>query len=381
MSSEYGREHRFPIMTPDSFRSRQSPLSFDLGEKNLVRMNLNENIVFPKNVMRSILAKCTDEYDPRVYPPAIDEGESLILNQEIAKYCGCSSSSVAIGVGGDQLIDLLFRMILPKPNDTTIIVSPTFPIYSDFASRQGKKVKDFWLNPSSSEDPYSLPVARLKEIWKKPSNAKLLVIVSPNNPTGIQYPIDQIIEVLEATPQEKKVLLDEAYVEYGSYDGAKRLLKSYKNLVVLRTFSKAFALASVRLGYILSSEIDFIQQFSQRFQYPYPVTTLSITMGIELLRRKDVVLEWVEKTKQFRDDLIASLQKLKGIRVLPRSDTNFVLVETKEAKRIANELLANYAIAVKYIPNLGKEKLECLRITVGSAEANRRLLFALRRVL
>src|ERR1700683_1454254 len=112
-----------------------SLLNIDYTRKNLQRMNLNENIIFPKNLMRSVLSKCVDEYDPRIYPPAIDEGDSIVLNQEIAKNCGVSASSVAIGAGGDQLIDLLFRMKLPKSSNLLLIVSPTFSMYSIFARR------------------------------------------------------------------------------------------------------------------------------------------------------------------------------------------------------------------------------------------------------
>lgn len=361
--------------------SQQSPLSVDLGQKELLRMHLNENIVFPKNVMRSIVAKCTDEYDPRIYPPALDEGDSLVLNREIAKYCGCSSSSVAVGIGGDQLIDLVYRIAVPKPTDSMIIVSPTFPIYADYATKQGYRMKEFRLNPFTSKDPFSLSASELIDAWRNTSRAKLLVIVSPNNPTGIQYPVERVEEILEATPSGKRVLLDEAYVEYGRYDAAKLLLKSYPNLIILRTFSKAFAIASLRLGYILSSEQEFISRFNGDFQYPYALTGLSISMGIEMLRRKSLVLEWVEKTKVFRDQLIASLQKLgSSIRVVPRSDTNFVLIESKQAKRISEDLFTNYAIAVRYFPDLIVGG-QYLRITVGSTEANRRLLFALRRVL
>jgi len=205
--------------------------------------------------------------------------------------------------------------------------------------------------------------------------------VSPNNPTANQFPIEQIGEILEMAP-DKPVLLDEAYVEYAKYDGAKRLLQSHSNLIVLRTFSKAFGLASLRLGYILSSESEFIRRFNNDVQYPYPVTGLSISMAIELLRKKDVVLECVDKTKIFREELIVSLQKLgPPIKVVPRSDANFLLVQAKGAKRIAKELLSRYGIAVKYLPDLGREKKEFLRITVGSMEANRKLLFALRRIL
>ncbi|HYB05097.1 MAG TPA: histidinol-phosphate transaminase [Nitrososphaerales archaeon] len=352
-------------------------LQVDHNQKELQRMHLNENLVFPKNVMRRILAKCADEFDPRVYPPSIFEGESLLLNRELARYCGCSEKSVMIGAGGDQLIDLVFRMTVPKSSDVVVIVSPTFPMYPFFAKSQGFLLQDVWLNPSAAKEPFSLP-SNVKEIWKR-SRAKLLVIVSPNNPTGIQFPIEEITELLEAVP-DKPVLLDEAYVEYAKYDGAKKLLKSHPNLVVLRTFSKAFALASLRLGYILCSNSEFIQKFNETIQYPYPVTGLSISMGLELLRRRDAVLEWVEKTKLFREELIASLQKLPKIRVVPRSDTNFVLVQAGGAKKLSDELLTQYSILVKHFPSLGKEK-DFLRITVGSQEANRRLLFALKRIL
>jgi histidinol-phosphate aminotransferase len=359
--------------------SNETLVPIDHDEKNLLRMHLNENIVFPKNVMRSILAKCTDEYDPRIYPPAIDEGQSLVLNQEIAKYCGCSSGSVAIGVGGDQLIDLVLRMKIRNPSDNLLMVSPTFSMYPFFARRQGIKYTELWLNPSTSKAPFSLPLSKVKNAWKE-TKYRLLVLVSPNNPTGIQYAAEDIEEILETAP-EKTVLLDEAYLEYAGYDASKRFLKTHPNLVVLRTFSKAFGLASLRLGYLLSSNSEFIREFNENYQYPYPVTGLSISMAIELLHRKELVLEWARKTKEFRDELIASVQNLgRPLRVLPRSDTNFVLVQAPNAKKIAAELVSTYAISVKYLPDLGKEK-EFLRITVGPREANRRLLYALRRII
>lgn len=366
-------------MTASEARYRQSLSRIDYDRKNLLRMNLNENIVFPRNVMRSILAKCTDEYDPRIYPPAIDEGESLVLNREIANYCGCSSNSVAIGVGADQLIDLIFRMELRRSSDSALIVSPTFSMYSIFAKRQKRSFQELFVNPSTDQEPFSLPVSDLKSAWGE-KKYRILVLVSPNNPTGVQYPLETVKEILESQP-DKTVLLDEAYVEYADYDGAKQLLKSYKNLVILRTFSKAFGLASLRLGYILSSKNEFIRDFDDWYQYPYPITGLTISMAIELLRRKETVLLWARKTREFRDELIRSLQKFEGtIKVFPRSNTNFVLVQAKRAKKISDDLLSSYAIAVKYLPELGKER-EFLRFTVGPADANRRLLFALKRVI
>jgi histidinol-phosphate aminotransferase len=135
------------------------------------------------------------------------------------------------------------------------------------------------------------------------------------------------------------------------------------------------------LGYVLCADTDFILDLNNNYQYPYPVTGLSISMATELLRRKAVVLEWAEKTKKFREELISSIEKLgQPLRVIKRSDTNFVLIQAKNSRKIAEELLARFGIVVKYFPRLGREK-EFLRITVGSQESNQKLMYALRRLI
>jgi histidinol-phosphate/aromatic aminotransferase/cobyric acid decarboxylase-like protein len=192
--------------------------------------------------------------------------------------------------------------------------------------------------------------------------------------------------MLDLIPKEVTVLLDEAYVEYANYSGLK-LLNSYPNLVILRTFSKAFALASQRLGYIMCSDTDFVREFTQEHQYPYPIASFSVALGIELMKRKSVVLDAANKTKILRAELTQSLvdlgKKKKSGRPLfvkaSDSSANFVLFQCKNSGRIAQELLQTYNIAVKYIEKLAREK-KFLRITVGTRELNERLLFALRRV-
>jgi histidinol-phosphate aminotransferase len=366
-------------MNQTDLRYEQSLLKIDYSQKGLLRLNLNENLVFPQNVMRSILAKCTDEYDPRFYPSAIGERDVNELSNEIGRYCSCSSKSVAIGVGSDQLIDLLFRRVLKRDSDSVVTFDPTFSMYSIFANRQGSPLVEVVLNPSTSSVPFSLPIKEVKQALGR-KTSKLLCLVSPNNPTGLQYPLETVTQLLESFP-EKTFLLDEAYVEYARYDGAKELLKNHKNLIVMRTFSKAFGLASLRLGYLLCSDTDLIQDLNDNYQYPYPVAGISILMGIEMLKRKSAVLEWAQKTKQFREELIVSLQKIgQSVRVVLRSDTNFVLVHSKNSRRIVEELLTRFGIAVKYLPKMGTEK-EFLRMTVGSQEINQKLMYAMRRVV
>jgi histidinol-phosphate aminotransferase len=365
-------------MQQDELRYEQSPLNADYTSKTLVRMNQNENLVLPENFVRSIVAKCIDEVDARLYPSDQDKGEFLSLRSEIGKYCGCSENSVALGVGADQCIDLLLRATIGRSSNCLATIDPTFSMYELLASRSGIKTKLVRTRGSKDkEGPFSLETKEIISVCNS-SRVKMLALASPNNPTGIQYPLEQVKEILESL-KTVTVLLDEAYVEYSDYS-ASRLLSSFPNLVIVRTFSKAFGLASFRIGYVTSSDLDFIRSINETVQYPLPLTTLSAKVATAMLRRKESVIECAEKTKLFRVELISALQKMKGLRVIPDSKGNFVLVQSDKSFHVARELLSKYAIALKYIANLGREK-EFLRITVGSRELNQKLLYALRRIL
>jgi histidinol-phosphate aminotransferase len=232
------------------------------------------------------------------------------------------------------------------------------------------------LGPSTGKDPFSLNKAEVIRAASR-KGVKVLVLASPNNPTGIQYAEEEIMEIAEALPQVA-IIIDEAYVEYARYSASKFFSKK-PNLILARTFSKAFGLANLRLGYLLSSDFAFVEKFNNDVQYPYPVAGFSVLMATELLRRKAMVLEYAENTKTYRRELSEGLQRL-GLSVVTRSDANFVLVKSRSSRKIAEELSQKYAIAVKYIPKLSAES-EFLRITVGSREINEKLLYSLRRII
>ncbi len=286
--------------------------------------------------------------------------------------------SVAVGFGADQILDLVFKMKFGNSQSKLVTVDPSYSMYSILARRLGARVVFVKLAPSTAEDPFSINRRTVIEASKN-NGVKVLVLASPNNPTGIQYPVEEILGIAESLP-DVPIVIDEAYVEYAGYSASKYLSKN-RNLILVRTFSKAFGLANLRLGYLLSSDSAFLEKFNNDFQYPYPIAGFAVLMATELLRRKSLILEYVEKTKIYRKELIEGLQRLgKGLTVIPRSDANFVLVKSKSSKKIAEELLTKYTIAVKYIPKLGSEG-EFLRITVGSREMNEKLLYSLRRIV
>ena len=366
------------MQSHEVLRYEQSPLKIDYLNKRLVRMNLNENLVLPRKLIKFLATRSIDRLDLRHYPSNMESGEVLTLRREIARYCNCSTGSVAIGSGSDQVMDLLFRASLKKMSDKLLTIDPTFSMYGVLASRLGSKTVFVKAQASNyGGGAFSLDFKRLL-VKCKDKNVKIIVLASPNNPTGIQYPLQEI-EALVACLPDKTFMLDEAYVEYAEYS-ATSLLRSYPNLFIARTFSKAFGLASLRLGYLVCSNERIIEEINNELQYPFPITTLSAIIATDMLRKKDVVIRYAKKTKRLRQEMIESLSTLgKGIRVVSQSNTNFVLVQCPKAWKIAVDLLSNYAIALKYIPKLGREK-EFLRISVGTREMNQKLLRALQKV-
>ncbi len=358
----------------------QSPFRIDYSLPGLLRMNLNENLVLPAAFVRGAMKECEGNIDSRFYPSELDDGEMKELRSLIADYCGSREWMVELGCGSDQLIDLLCRMKLGNSGDRLVTVKPTFSMYPLRAKRCRAKVIEVPLGFSRMyEDPFPLETGRVIEACRS-RNAKLLVLASPNNPTAVQYEIEQLREILDCIPPGVFVLIDEAYVEYARYS-VKSLLPRYPSLIMLRTFSKAFGLASHRIGYIVSSNRDLLEEFEDGFQLPFPLTAMSAKLAGKLLKQKRVILSYAEKTKQLRGDLINSLQDLGGaeFKVITRSDGNFVLIESPNSERIAKTLLKRYRIAVKYIPNM-ISKTSFIRITVGTNAMNSKLLAALRAI-
>ena len=361
----------------DGLKYEQSPLRIDYSEKKLIRMHLNENLVLPQSFLRAISIRCLDRLESRYYPSELDSGEMFDLLVEISKYCNCSTDNVCLGDGSDQLIDLLFRMKLKKTSDLLVTINPTFSIYELLAKRQGARTFSIPLKRYNSEDPFALAEDTLIKTCKS-KNAKVLALASPNNPTGVQYPIEQVKRIIEALPNVT-ILLDEAYVEYASYNAC-RLISQYKNLLIMRTFSKAFALASHRLGYFLSGDLGFVKSFNEEYQYPYPVAAFGVLIATVLLRNRAQVIESANRTKELRKELSDKLGEGKlSLHPCSNSEANFVLAQSNEARKIASELLEKYSIAIKLIESIGTTK-GFVRITVGTAQLNERLLYSLRRI-
>lgn len=334
------------------------------GPKRRMRASLdaNENWHVPEREVRSALKEAVAATDVRSYPKgAIEE-----LRKGISRRVGVTADSVIPCSGGDQAIDLLCQAFLGA-GDSVKIVSPTFAMYRLRAAIAGATCVEIPMGEG-----FVLP---LEELKRRGGEGGLLFICSPNNPTGTQFAEAEVLDAVESF--DGLVVLDEAYVEFADFSLSGRVAE-FKNLAVLRTFSKAYGMAGLRLGYILANE-SWAPQFLGRVQYPYPVSSIAALTALSLMRRPSLVLKWVASVKRERGWLSRELLKLRGVRVA-ESKANFVMVSVPTDSALAHSELQRRGVATRDVGDVPGMR-NCLRITVGTRRMNALLLRALKEVL
>jgi histidinol-phosphate aminotransferase len=335
---------------------------YGLSPADIVKLNFNENLYIPRAKLVTMLKQVADECDVRLYPQEEEEK----LREAITDYLTLHQSCVALGNSSDEMMDRITRLFLDK-GDKAVTFTPTFSVFGYCAKYQGAEYtmvplqKDFKLNVKAMRAAFT-------------QEAKLLYLCSPNNPTGNQFGQDAVEALIEEFPGI--VLLDEAYGEYADYSVIP-LIGKYENLVVLRTFSKAFGLAGLRLGYAVANPI--LARAINKIPAPYAINTVTLTMGRKLLDNIGVMRKAVVALKAERGKLINALNEIKGIEAFD-SRANFVLFN---ASKPYEDVYANMLKRGLVIKKLGKLLMHenCLRATVGLPEMNAKLLNALRAYL
>ena len=286
------------------------------------------------------------------------------LKKSISQLNSVSENNIFIGNGSDEIIDLTYRIFCNPGKDKAIILSPTYGMYEVSAEINDIEIIQVPLNDKFQID------SDLLEKYFSDENIKLLFICSPNNPTGNN------IENIESIIGKFKgiIFVDEAYNDFSDAPSLINKIDQYPNLIVSQTFSKAWALAAVRIG-VAYSNSKIISLFN-KVKPPYNVSTLNQNAVVESLlnysefvKRKNSILEQKEwLIKQF--SLIKSI-----IKIYP-SDANFILIETENATKLYNELI-NKKIITRNRNNLIKN---CIRITVGSQNENEKLIKAFKEI-
>ena len=329
-----------------------------------VKLNQNESPYdFPEALKRRVLDEALER--PWSRYPAFDPRE---LVEALARAAGWTAEGVLAGNGSNELIQALF-MVTVGPGTRVVVPEPTFSLYALLTRILGGETLAAPLGPELEYQPAQI-LALAREL--RPA---LMVICSPNNPTGSVLEPDDL-EAL-CTASAGLVVVDEAYHEFSGHS-AVPLLARHPNLVVLRTFSKAMAMAGLRVGYLmadpaLAREID-------KARLPYNLNFFSQTAALAALADPAPLREGVERIVASRQELFRGLAHVAGVRPYP-SQANFILFELEEADpRAVFESLYNRGVLVRDVsayPRLSR----CLRVTVGSDEENEAFLVALRHAL
>lgn len=288
------------------------------------------------------------------------------LKSAICQIKEVDEKSVFFGNGSDEIIDLTYRIFCNPGVDKTLIFPPTYGMYEVSAS-----INDIHVLKVPLTDDFQINIKAV-EPFLKDKNLKLIFICSPNNPTGnCMNPADikYIIQNFNGI-----VLLDEAYIDFCDRQSFINLICRCPNLIVMKTFSKASGLASVRIG-IAYSDPSVIQYFN-RIKPPYNISTINQEAALTRMADGNIRINQVTEIKKERERLFAEFSRLNNIVKVYPSEANFLLIKVKDANYIYNYLVDNEII----VRNRSSLIDNCLRVTVGTRNENEKLLDALKRV-
>jgi histidinol-phosphate aminotransferase len=288
------------------------------------------------------------------------------LKQMISGIKNVDEKNVFIGNGSDEIIDLLFRIFCNPGKDKALTFSPTYGMYDVAAGINDVELIKIDLNQDFDIDFVSV------EPYLSDPELKLILLCSPNNPTGNclnQATIEKILSSFNGI-----VLIDEAYIDFSDRPSFLNQIDSYPNLVVSQTMSKAHGLAAARVGMAYSNMSIIV--LLNKVKPPYNVSALNQIAALDSFKRTDDFEQNKERILSEKKNLRSVLEKLEIIKKIYPSEANFFLVETENADGVYNALVEEKII----VRNRNRVIKNCIRITVGSAEENKALIEALKRI-
>jgi histidinol-phosphate aminotransferase len=335
-------------------------LSARLGipERDLVKLDANENPYGPSPRALAALAEGSHYH---IYP----DPEATALRQLLAAHTGLPVARLLAGMGADELIDLILRVVL-TPGDVVIDCPPTFGMYPFSTVVNGGR---YIAVPR--DEAFGLDVAGIEQAVAAEPDAKILFLCSPNNPDGSLIDDETLARLLRLP---LLVVLDEAYIDFAGQPSRMDWALRHENLAVIRTFSKQAGLAGLRLGYGIFPAWLLPQLW--KIKQPYNVNVAAGLAGLAALEDQAWLAEVTEKLVSERERLLAALGTIPYLEPYP-SQANFILCRLRQgdAAQLKTDL-AQQGILVRYFNKPGLSN--CIRISVGRPDQTERLLTALR---
>ena len=287
------------------------------------------------------------------------------LRRKLAERYDCPADQLLVTRGTSEAIDLLIRAFCRGGVDNIVTTSPSFSMYGHYADVQAAECRAVATDPDRD---FVLDVDALLDACDE--RTRLIFVCSPNNPTGTLLPTEALLELLERRGNRSAIVVDEAYIEFADQPSAVELLGQHENLIVLRTLSKALAFAGARCGSVMGPA-DVVAMLGA-VQAPYAMATPVVECVEDALRASslDEANRWLASIVSERGRLVSELSEFDFVRRSWPSAANFFLIEVDDAPGLMAQSRRD-KVLLRYF---GGDLADCVRITVGTADENDRLL-------
>ncbi len=334
-------------------------LERELGIKGAVKLASNENPIGPSK--KALDAISESVHGINRYP----DGGGYRLKEALSVRYDVEPSQIILGNGSNEIIDLLVRTFM-VPGDEAVMADLTFIVYKLVVTATGGKAVIVPMRDQVHD------LAAMASMIG--DRTRLLFIANPNNPTGTIVTEDEVYDFLERVPDNVIVVFDEAYKEYVTSKGfpdTLGYLRKGRNIVILRTFSKIYGLAGLRIGFgVAKSELV---DYMNRVRQPFNTNSLAQRAALCALDDDEHIRKSLKLNEEGKEYLYGSLKEM-GLRYIP-TEANFIYFDSgKEGKEIYNALLKE-GIIVRHIEG------SRIRVTIGLPEDNRRFIYSLKKVL
>jgi histidinol-phosphate aminotransferase len=335
----------------------------ELGLEDIIKMASNENPLGPSPLAVQAIRQMVDQL--HLYP----DSNCFYLKEKLASVNNIESTGVIIGNGSDELLKLISETFLNK-DDEIICAQPSFSEYEFAARIMGAAcisvpLKDFTHDLD----------AMLAAVTPK---TKIIYICNPNNPTGTTVNRDEVAEFMQKVPDSVLVIFDEAYYEYAEdpeYESGLKYVLEGRNVIVLRTFSKIYGLAALRIGYGLTT--PELAGAVERVMEPFNVNSVAQTGALAAMQDSPHVKNSKELNARGKQYLYEQFESL-GLKYVP-TEANFIFVNVKNNCREVFAALLKEGVIVRTGDIFGYP--EFIRVTVGTPEQNERFIKSLKKVL
>ena len=320
-----------------------------------VKLDSNEG---DKNLFKDLVKELGDNFYLNVYP----DDNYTDFKKAVADYIGCKTQNISVGNGSSELLDLCVKTFVDT-NELILSLDPTFSMYSIYA----KIVNSRYIGAGQGND----FIVDVDDVIKsiKENNPKLTIVCNPNNPTGTVIKRDKVLEIVKST--DEIVIVDEAYMEF-SEESVVGEIENYKNLIVVKTLSKAFSMAGIRTGYLLANE-ELVKTV-EKVRPPYNLNSISAFLATKALQQKDKMLVYVNQVKKEREKVYKSLLDM-GIKAYP-SGANFVFFYCDD-KDLEDKLVKEDVLIRKFGGKLDNH----YRVTIGTNNENNAFVEAMKKLV